>query len=203
MSHLLSAHFAIHQLTVFLKSDHSALLLVQQKKSQCILTTQASSYANAVEWNLTLRWCGFEHNLKNVGYCFKKKTSMQLCIVSLWYLTCVCGVIVRGTNTCLHEFLGRAGEFQTSVRPAPLLRLARSSDPWSPVGTRYQNSRQASPSSPSGALSKILTAMCSYKGMCYRAEILFFIVIYKCTLENKLSYWEKGKNSHGHCLTAL
>lgn len=66
-------------------------------------------------------------------------------------------MMIRGTNTCLQESLGRAGEVQISSRPLLLFSKARSSDPVAAAGTRYQNSRHASPSSPSGPLSNILT----------------------------------------------
>lgn len=85
-----------------------------------------------------------------------------------YHFTWVAGsVTFRGAYTCLHEFLRWAGEVQISTRWALLFSRARSSDPLAATGARYQNSRQASPSSPSGPLSKIWTETSSREKMQY------------------------------------
>ncbi|TNN43359.1 hypothetical protein EYF80_046447 [Liparis tanakae] len=67
----------------------------------------------------------------------------------------------KGTNTCRQASVWRAGELQSSVRPALLLSRAPSSDPLVSAEDKYQNSRQASPSSLSGPLSRTVTTASS------------------------------------------
>lgn len=151
----------------------SRLFLIEQKKSKRIFTTWASPYTYAVKCDLSLYGqclnC-FQYNLikKQIIYLNTYNTIFSFPSIQFNYryvvichFTWVPGSMTfNGTKTCLQESLGRAGEVQISTRPMLLFSRTRSSDPLAATGARYQNSRQASPSSPSGPLSKIFTETC-------------------------------------------